>query len=68
MPIFEDSSEIEGFNSDNETDNAEAGEAAGDDGREHSASPNDDAQAGHPKGVRSVERKRCGSSQATSDR
>ena len=67
-PDSEDSSEIEGFSSNSETDNAEAGEAAGDDGSEHSTSPNEDTQAGHPKGTRSVVRKRHSSSQATSSR
>ena len=69
---FEDSSEIEGFNSDNETNNAEAGEIAGeaasDDGRGRSASPSEDTQAGHLKGTRSVARKCHSSSQATSDK
>ena len=68
----EDSSEIEGFSSDNETDNAEAGETAGeaarDDGRGCSASPSEDTQVGHPKGTRSAARKRHSSSQAANDR
>ena len=68
LPGFEDSSEIEGFSSDNETADAEAGETAGDDGREHSASPSEDTQSGHPKGTRSVTRKRRSSSQTTNDR
>ena len=34
LPSSEDSSKIEGFSSDDETADAEAGEAAGDDGRE----------------------------------
>ena len=68
LPDSEDSSEVEGFSYDDETDNAEAGEAAGDDGSEHSTSPNEDTQAGHPKGTRSAVRKRRSSSQATSDR
>jgi hypothetical protein len=68
LPDFEDSLEVEGFSSDDETDNAEAGEAAGDDGSEHSTSPNEDTQAGHPKGTRSVARKRRSSTQATSSR
>ena len=67
----EDSSKIEGFSSDDETDNAEAGEAAGDsagdDGKEHSTSPSEDTQAGHSKGTRSVARKHRSSSQATSN-
>ena len=64
----EDSSEIEGFSSDDESTNAEAGESAGDDGRAHSASPSEDTRAGHPKGTRSTVRKRSSSSQATSHR
>ena len=69
---FEDSSEIEGFSSDNETNNAEAGETAGeaasDDGRGRSASPSEDTHVGHPKSTRSTVRKRSSSSQTTSDR
>ena len=68
MPGSEDSSEIEGFSSDDETVDAEAGESAEDDGREHSASPSEDTQSGHPKGTRSVVRKRRSSSQTTNDR
>ena len=68
LPGSEDSSEIEGFSSDNETTNAETGESAGDDGKEHSASPSEDTHAGHPKGTRSTVRKRSSSSQATSNR
>ena len=67
-PGSEGSSEIEGFSSNDETANAEAGEAAGDDGREHNVSSSEDTQAGHPKGTRSAVRKRRSSSQATSDR
>ena len=52
LPGSEDSSEIEGFSSDNETTNAETGESAGDDGKEHSASPSKDTHAGHLKGTR----------------
>ena len=36
LPDSEDSSEIEGFSSDDGTTDAEAGESAGDDGRAHS--------------------------------
>ena len=54
MPNSEDSSEIEGFSSDNETDNAEVGEAAGDgagnDGGVRS-SPSGGTQADQPKGT-----------------
>jgi hypothetical protein len=67
----EDSSEIEGFSSDDETDNAKVGEAAGDgarnDGGERS-SPSGDTQADHPKGTRSVVQKRRSSAQSTSNR
>ena len=68
VPNSEDSSEIEGFSSDDETTNAEAGESTGDDGRAHSASPSEDTNAGHLKGTRSTVRKCSSSSQATSDR
>ena len=68
LPGSEDSSEIEGFSSDDETTDAEAGESAGDDGRAHSASPSEDTHAGHPKGTRSTVRKRSSSSQAISNR
>ena len=53
-PDSEDSSEIEGFSSNSETDNAEAGEAARDDGRGCSASPSEDTQVGQPKGTRKL--------------
>ena len=68
VPNSEDSSEIEGFSSDDETTNVEAGESVGDDGRTHSASPSEDTHAGHSKGTRSTVRKHSSSSQATSDR
>ena len=64
----EDSSEIEGFSSDDEADNAKAGKAAGDDGRERSSSPREDTKVGNPKGTRSAMRKRRSSLQATSNR
>ena len=68
LPSSEDSSEIEGFSSDDETTDAEARESAGDDGRAHSPSPSKDTHAGHPKGTRSIVRKRSSSSQDTSHR
>ena len=68
LPSSEDSSEIEGFSSDDETTDAEAGESAGDDGRAHSPSPSKDTHAGHPKGTHSIVRKRSSSSQDTSHR
>ena len=68
LPGSEDSSEIEGFSSDDEADNAKAGKAAGDDGRERSSSPSEDTKVGNPKGTRSAMRKRRSSLQATSNR
>ena len=69
LPNSKDSLEIEGFSSDNETDNAEAGEAAGDDeGGERSPSPSEDTQVKHPKGTRSAARKRPSSLLPASDR
>ena len=69
LPYSEDSLEIEGFSSDSETYNAEAGEAAGNDnGEEHSPNPSADTRADQPKGIRSVPRKRCSSAQTTSNR
>ena len=69
LPNFEDSSEIEGFSSDDETDNAEAKEVAGgDNGEEDSPSPNMSAQADQSKGTRTVARKRRSSAQSTSNR
>ena len=68
LPGSEDSLEIEGFSSNDETTDAEAGELVGDDGRVHSASPSEDTHAGHPKGTRSTVRKRGSSSQAINNR
>ena len=68
LPSSEDSSKIEGFSSDDETTDAEAGELTGDDGRAHSASPSEDTHESHPKGTRSIVRKRSSSSQDTSHR
>ena len=69
LPNSEDSSDIEGFNSDDKTDNAEAGEAAGDDeGGECSPSPGGGARADHPKGTRSVVQKRSSSARPAIDR
>jgi len=64
----EDSSEIEGFSSDDETTNAEAAESAGDDDRAHSPSRSEDTHAGHPRSTRSTVRKRSSSSHTTSNR
>ena len=68
LPDSEDSSEIEGFSSDDETTDAEAGESAGNDDRAHSPSRSDDTHAGHPMSTPSTVRKRNSSSQATSNR
>ena len=68
VPDSEDSSEIEGFSSDEELTNAEAGESAMDDDRAHSPSRSDDTHAGHPMSTPSTVRKRNSSSQATSNR
>ena len=69
LPNSEDTSEIEGFSSDDETNNGEAGEAARDDnGEEHSPSLSADTRVDQPKGTRSVARKRHSSVQATNNR
>ena len=68
LPDSEDSSEIEGFSSDDEIANAEPAESAGDDDRAHSPSRSDDTHAGHPMSTPSTVRKRNSSSQATSNR
>ena len=68
LPGFEDSSEIEGFSSDDGTTDVEAGESARDDDRAHSPSRSEDTHAGHPRSTRSTVRKRSSSSQTTSDR
>ena len=68
VPDFEDSSEIKGFSSDDETTNAEATESARDDDRAHNPSQSEDTHAGHPRSTRSTVRKRSSSSQTTSDR
>ena len=64
----EDSSEIEGFSSDDETENAEAAELGGDDDRIDSPNWSEDTRSGHPTGTRSTVRKRSSSSQTTSNR
>ena len=51
LPNSEDSSEIEGFSSDDETNNVEAGDGARNDGGERSLSPSGDTQTDHPKGT-----------------
>ena len=47
VPDSEDSSEIEGFSSDDETANAEAAESAMDDNRAHSPSRSEDTHVDH---------------------
>ena len=68
LPGSKDSSEIEGFSSDDELTDAEAGESAMDDDRAHSPSRSEDTRAGHPRCTRSTMRKRSSSSQTTSNR
>ena len=68
VPDSEDSSEIEGFSSDDETANAEAVESARDDDRAHRPNRSEDTHAGHPRSTRSTVRKQSSSSQTTSDR
>ena len=68
LPGSEDSSEIEGFSSDDETTDAEVGESAKGDDRAHSPSRSEDTRAGHPTSTRSTVRKRSSSSQTTSNR
>ena len=64
----EDSLEIEGFSSDDEITDAEAGESAMDDDRAYSPSRGEDTRAGHPTSTCSIVRKWSSSSQATSNR
>jgi len=68
VPDSEDSSEIEGFISDDETKNAEAAESGKDDDRTDSPKRSKDTRAGHPTSTRSTVRKRSSSSQTTSNR
>ena len=68
VPDSEDSSEIEGFSSDDETENAEAAESGGDDDRTDSPNWSEDTRSGHPTGTHSTVRKRSSSSQTTSNR
>ena len=68
VPDSEDSSEIEGFSSDDETENSEAAEAGRDDDRTDSPNRSKDTRSGHPTGTRSTVRKRSSSSQTTSNR
>ena len=66
--VSEDSSEIEGFSSDDDTANAEAVESGGDDIRAHDPSRIEDTHASHPMSTRSTIGKRSSSSQTTSNR
>ena len=68
VPNSEDSSEIEGFSSDDETENSEAAESGGDDDRTDSPNWSEDTRSGHPTGTRSIVRKQSSSSQTTSNR
>ena len=68
LPDSEDSSEIEGFSSDDGTTDAKAGESAKDDDRAHSPSRSEDTRAGHQTSTRSTVRKRSSSLQTTSNR
>ena len=68
VPNSEDSSEIEGFSSDDETTNAEAAESARNDDRVHSPSRSKNTHAGHPSSTHSTVRKRSSSTQTTSNR
>ena len=56
LPNSEDFSEVEGFNSDDETANAEAAESAGGDDKAHSPSRSEHTHAGHPTSTRSTVR------------
>jgi len=68
VPVSEDSSEIEGFCSDDKTANAEATESGRDDIRVHDPSRIEDTHASHPTRTRSTVGKRSSSSQTTSNR
>ena len=68
VPDSEDSSEIEGFSSDVETENVETAESNGDDDRTDSPNQSEDTRSGHPTGTRSTVRKQSSSSQTTSNR
>ena len=64
LPDSEDTSRIEGFDSDDESDNAEAGKAAAEEeSGEQSPSLSESVVSKHPKGTRLTTRKRRASSQ-----
>ena len=68
VPDSEDSSEIEGFSSDDEAANAEAAELARDEDRANSQSRSGGTHAGHPTSTRSAARNRSGSPQTTNNK
>ena len=68
VPDSEDSSEIEGFSSDDETADAEAAESARDEDRANSPSRSGGTHAGHPTSTRSATKKRSDSPQTTNNR
>ena len=68
VPDSEDSSEIEGFSSDDEAANAEAAESARDEDRVNSPSRSGGTHAGHPTSSHSAARKRSGSPQTTNNK
>ena len=65
VPDSEDSSEIEGFSSDDEVADVEAAESIIDEDRANSPSRSEGTHVGHPTNTRSAARKRCSSSQTT---
>ena len=62
LPDSEDSSEIEGFSSDDETANAEAAEPAGGGDKTNNPNRSEDTHAGPPMSTRSIETKQSSSS------
>ena len=68
VPDSEDSSEIEGFSSDDETANAEAAELSRDEDKANSPSRSEGTHASHPTSTRSAARKRSSSSETTNNR
>ena len=62
VPDSEDSSEIEGFSSDDETANAEAAEPAGGGDKTNNPNRSEDTHAGPPMSTRSIETKQSSSS------
>ena len=65
LPDSQDSSEIEGFSSDDEVADVEAAESIIDEDRANSPSRSEGTHVGHPTNTRSAARKRCSSSQTT---